>query len=95
MVVAAEIRAFDSSRVVPAKAGTHNRRAFVVETRLDTIAFSRHYRHGVWVPAFDRDDQKNYSAAMACSVVTVFQFRVVAPTPRTFSIAPLDNLVSP
>jgi hypothetical protein len=36
-----------------------------------------------------------YSPAISCSVITVFQFRVVAPTPRAFSIAPLDSLVSP
>jgi hypothetical protein len=37
----------------------------------------------------------SYSFAIASSVVTVFQFRVVALRPRTFSIALLDSLVSP
>ncbi len=35
----------------------------------------------------------SYSIAISCSVVTVFQFRVVAPTDSTFSIAVFDNLV--
>jgi hypothetical protein len=35
----------------------------------------------------------SHRVAIAHSVVTVFQFRVVAPTDSTFSIAVFDNLV--
>jgi hypothetical protein len=96
MVAAAEIQASETHpEVVPAKAGTHNPWPSMFETKLDTTAFSHHNPHGVWVPAFAGTTTENHSAAITCSVVTVFQFRVVAPTPRTFSIAPLDSLVSP
>ena len=46
------------------------------------------------LPGHDEENEsKHYSAAIAHSVVTVFQFRVVAPTDSTFSIAVFDNLV--
>jgi hypothetical protein len=37
----------------------------------------------------------DYSAAIAPSVVTDVQFRVVAPTDNAFSIAVFDSLVLP
>src|ERR1700689_475200 len=40
----------DVSRVVPAKAGTHNHGRQLLESRLPPSAKS--HRHGVWVPAF-------------------------------------------
>jgi hypothetical protein len=40
----------ESSRVVPAKAGTHNRRR-LLRWKVSTTT-SETIRHGVWVPAF-------------------------------------------
>ncbi len=40
-------------------------------------------------------DLSSYPAAISHNVATVFQFRVVAPTDSTFSIAVFDSLVSP